>query len=258
MRLATTLSVAVVVAACAGSPESASPGQPSAATVAPAGSASPGPTATTVAPAVSSPSDQTLLITCDSSAFPVEVFDRQPTDELEIHPSATALRTVLTRYPSPEYSASGWWLATRDASSAHYVQGSGPVYVYFLIEAEGSVWGWNGRYGECTLAPDLVGHDPVTWTVDPSAQEPAADSTQIHLLITEAGCVGGRPIGDRLLDPAIVYEPDGVFVALAAVQMEEPQDCPANVPEAVTVQLREPLGGRALRGWVPPPTDSGG
>ena len=52
----------------------------------------------------------------------------------------------------------------RDASSAEYVQGSGPVYVYFLIEANGGVWGWSGRYGECTLVPDLAGHSLVTWT----------------------------------------------------------------------------------------------
>ena len=36
------------------------------------------------------------------------------------------------------------------------------------------------------------------------------------------------------------------------------QDCPANQPDQVVVRLREPLGDRALRGWVPPPTGSGG
>jgi hypothetical protein len=269
VRVIAVLLIAVLAGACAGPTSSAapfvaerqSPTPQREPTVVPQPIPEPSASPTVApipAPSRSAQAGDPLLITCDSPPFAVEIFDRPPIDELEDHPSAAVLRGVLAQGFPMEAAPSGWWRVARDASSATYLQGSGPVYLYYLIEAGPRGWAWNGRTGECTLTPDLQGQNPVTWTLDPSAPAPMATSTALNLLVTEQRCASGRPVAGRLLAPAIVYEPAAVFITFAAVpQPGDGQDCQANGPEKVTVKLREPLGDRTLRGWDPPPASGG-
>jgi hypothetical protein len=228
------------------SPSAAASSTPSPATV------TPSPIIVTLPPRAERPGDP-LLITCDSAPFPVSVFDEPPGDELEDHPSAAVLRQALTLPRDPGVGDLGWRRVYRDETSASYLTGTGPVYNYFLIEVGPTGWEWNGRYGECTFYPDLEGHTPVTWTLDPAFPGPKATSKLLHLLVLEQACASGKPVIDRLLAPAIVYEPDGVFITFAALPLPgDGQDCQGNAPDQVTVRLREPLGDRTLRGWEPP------
>jgi hypothetical protein len=214
--------------------------------------ATPSPIIVTLPPRAERPGDP-LLITCDSLPFPVSVFDEPPGDEFEDHPSAAALRQALTVPRDPGVGDLGWRRVYRDETTASYVTGTGPIYNYFLVEVGPTGWEWNGRYGDCTFRPDLVGHKPVTWVLDPAFRAPNASSNVLHLLVQERACTSGKPVSDRLLAPAVVYEPEGIFITFAALPLPgDRHDCTRTEPEAVTVRLREPLGDRALRGWEPP------
>ena len=201
-----------------------------------------------------------LSISCDSPAFSTTILDEPAKDEFEDHPSAAALRRALTLPRDPGVGDLGWWRVARDERSATYLTGAGPVYNYFVVEVGPAGWGVDRALRlSARSRRDLDGHRPVTWTLDPAFPAPTAASRQLHALVLEEACASGKPVPDRLLAPAIVYERDGVFITDAALPLPgDGQDCPANQPDQVVVRLREPLGDRALRGWVPPPTGSGG
>ena len=97
------------------------------------------------------------------------------------------------------------------------------------------------------------GLNQVEISLDPDSP-PAADQTEIALLVTERECASGQPMGDRLLDPQIVETDDRVLLVFAAAAQFGAADCQGNPSTSVTVTLSEPLGDRELldAGIFPP------
>ncbi len=122
-------------------------------------------------------------------------------------------------------------------------------------DGEGDAWRVTGFGGGCNnLAfayPDGLNQVEINSDAD---NPPAADQTEIALLVTERACASGQPMGDRLLEPQIVEEDDRVLVVFAAATNPGGAACPGNPSTPVTITLAEPLGERELldAGVFPP------
>ena len=85
----------------------------------------------------------------------------------------------------------------------------------------------------------------VDWAVDPSTDP---FSSTLVLAATERACVGGQPMGDRLVIAEVIETPTEVGVVLGT---EPPPGagftCPDNPITAVAIELDEPLGDREVR-----------
>lgn len=87
------------------------------------------------------------------------------------------------------------------------------------------------------------GAEVARWRLDPSFT-PAPESTNIPLLVSEAGCSSGRPVTGRT-ELSVRYSDSAVTIDIRVRPLEGNQTCPA-IESPFAVQLREPLGQRAL------------
>ncbi len=181
--------------------------------------------------------------------FLPSLLDQEPNAELESHPSAEALRQTIARneLETDILPKSGYWLASRDASSAQYIaRGPGaddPQFVEATFNNERATWTLAG-WGPCQPTIVLDGLSLATWTLDPELPLP-----------TERTCTGAQPMLGRLLPPSITYGAGSISLVFAARPLEGDMfTCPGNPSTRVTVELREPLGDRRLldAGLFPP------
>jgi hypothetical protein len=264
--------VLAVAAACSREVPSDSPVPPPSPQAAPTIVASPAPPAPTplptttfvplpTAPTLSAEPGGELLIACDGPPFSASVFDRPADDELEAHPAAALLRSLIVDWgPDTARVTEGWWKLADTVTQVWYLgRLSDDTYMYFRIDFGADGWTSN-RLGDCNLWPaiEIVDLSPATWELDAGAAPLEASTTTLDVLVTEVACTGGASIEDRLLQPAIVYGERTVTIIVAAVALDDGGDCPANPAAPLRVELREPLGDRGLRGWEPPPEGTGG
>ncbi len=198
--------------------------------------------------------------------FLPSMLDQEPTAELESHPSAEALRQTLAQngQETDMLPKSGYWLVSRDASSAQYIArspgagGEHPQFVEATFNNEGGgPWTLAG-WGQCRPTIVLDGLSLATWTLDPALPLPDASATSFTALVTERTCTGAQPMLGRLLPPSITYGAESISLVFAARPLEgEMFTCPGNPSTRVTVELSEPLGGRRLLdGGLFPPRDA--
>lgn len=193
--------------------------------------------------------------------FLSSLLDQEPNAELESHPSAEALRqTIREGQEADVLPAAGYWLVSRDASSAQYIArgpgGVAPPFVDATLNNEGGAWKLAG-WGQCQPTIVLDRLSVATWTLDPELPPPDAGTTTFTALVTERACTGGQPMLGRLLPPSITYGADTVSLVFAATPLAGDMfECPGNPSTRVTVELREALGDRRLvDGAFFPPAD---
>jgi hypothetical protein len=75
---------------------------------------------------------------------------------------------------------------------------------------------------------------------------PDPGSSEVHLLVTEVACAGGRPADGRVTLERLVEHEDRVELVIGVEAPEGDQTCPSNPPTPFTVELDEPLGDRIL------------
>jgi len=192
--------------------------------------------------------------------FLPSLLDQEPNAELEPHPSAEALRQTISKN-EPETDIlpkSGYWLASRDASSAQYIArspgGADPQFLEATFNNEGATWTLAG-WGQCQPTIVLDGLSLATWALDPALPLPDASATSFTALVTERTCTGAQPMLGRLLPPSITYGADSISLVFAARPLEGDMfTCPGNPSTRLTVELREPVGDRRLldAGLFPP------
>lgn len=144
-----------------------------------------------------------------------------------------------------------WWLLELTDERATVISPNGSSFTSVSLEFTRAGWAVSGLSGanDCDVRRVLPpGLNSVEWELDPEFPTPTADSTDLHLLVTELGCAGGREMGDQLLGPQVVETDDAVRVAFAVIPPEgSAQECPGNPLAAVTVELSAPLGDRDIR-----------
>lgn len=111
-------------------------------------------------------------------------------------------------------------------------------------------WKWDGARtgGPCPLRTSILETlNEVEWRIDSAAEPLTPASTTVAVLVTERNCVGGQPMGDRLLGPEIVMTESAVLLAFAAEPPPgDAHECPGNPEQPVVVELPEPLGDREV------------
>ena len=112
-----------------------------------------------------------------------------------------------------------------------------------------SAWtfGGGGSLGTpCTVYTAMpAGLGEVPWSVDP-AHEASASDTELHLLVHEAACASGQPMGGRLLGPRVMETPAEVRITFGVVPLDGAQTCQGNPDQQVVVSLSSPLGERTV------------
>ncbi|WP_129784760.1 hypothetical protein [Promicromonospora panici] len=116
----------------------------------------------------------------------------------------------------------------------------------WVDETEEGGEGWQLlRHGDCALRYDLGGLGDAIVALDPD-NPPDAASSQVHLLITEIECAGGKPADGRVTLERLAQLEDRVELVIGVETPEGDQTCPSNPPTPFTVELDEPLGDRTL------------
>lgn len=208
------------------------------------------------APTMSSESGGELLIACDGPPFSTSLFDQPADAESNPHPAAAYFRSMDVESVGMYAPVTeGWWMMPDTPTQVWFLaRFSDEWFVYYRVDFGAEGWTSN-RSGECTLTPASPRQDlsDATWELDPEGAPLDASSTTVDVLVTERVCTGGATLADRLLRPAVIYGPESVMVIVGATLDGGPVECPADLDVPLRVMLREPLGDRTVRGWVPPP-----
>lgn len=92
--------------------------------------------------------------------------------------------------------------------------------------------------------------EPADWRL---ASTPSNADTELKLLVNERGCAGGKSAEGRI-EVSVEYRTDAVIVTVGVRPPDGGQFCQGNPDTPYTVQLVEPVAGRALLdGGLEPP-----
>lgn len=224
-----------------------------------AGCGEPGPTGSNAGqPSATAPPAETgLAYTCGGEIrFDPAVLNGPAGAEAQPGPAFDELRRVLA--DSPDLPPAGWIVIGATPERVEFVApGQGDELSWVAVGQAGGTWSAEG-WGGCRPHAALDGLNLAEWWLDPDAPRPGPDDTTFDAVVTERECASGKPMGARLQPPLIRYQADAVILVFGAVPPPgQAQECPSNPPSRVTVELREPLGERALLdGSVFPPADA--
>lgn len=193
------------------------------------------------------------LVECMGAQFRLSALDAPADFEHADGELADALREELATAPEGmpgTNTETGWRVLSQDDETALLAAGTPPhEYISFNRENDGWVWSGSGGGGEpCdprrAVPEGVVG---VEWWLDANHPMPGPPATEIHVLISPRECTNGEPVGDRLLEPQLEVTDEEIVVGLAAEPLPPRfYHCPGIPPEAVTIELPEPLGHRVV------------
>lgn len=101
----------------------------------------------------------------------------------------------------------------------------------------------------CAASPTASpspGFGPATWALDPAFPSPAANSTELHILVWERACASGSAATGRMSTPRIEYAAGTVTITVEVRGLLGIQECPGNQATPLAVQLTEAIGDRTL------------
>lgn len=203
-------------------------------------------------------------LTCDGRTFPAAGVNARTGAEKASGPEFDALRATITKFADAFPGSSDWtWrLAGRDDTGAIFLahtDAMGPPG-WVSIEVTVDVSGWKPlNMGQCDPHVVLSAEfGPATWALDPAFPTPAADTSELHILVWELACSGGSPATGRISAPVVQYTSAAVTITIGVrpllVAPGEAITCPGPPGTPAILRLSEPLGKRTLLdgGVVPP------
>lgn len=119
--------------------------------------------------------------------------------------------------------------------------------IEWVDETEEGGEGWQlWQNGDCALRYDLGGLGDAIVALDPD-NPPDAASSQVHLLVTEVACAGGKAADGRVTLEHLAQLDDRVELVIGVeAPPGDAQTCQSNPPTPFTVELDDPLGDRTL------------
>ena len=211
-------------------------------------------------PPTGTPLTDETLVTCGGRmTFLASGLDAPTGAEKASGPEFDALRAAFAMFAGPYPDAADWsWrLAGRDDSGAIFLARTSVSGAtgWMSIEVARDSGGWHPlTIGGCNLHVVLSSaFEAATWLLDPAFPPPAADATELHVLVRERACSGFVPATGRISDPTIQYAPETVTVTIGVRPLGGVATCPG-IPDTPTlVHLTEPLGDRILLDGGPYP-----
>ena len=145
----------------------------------------------------------------------------------------------------------GWWAA--------WWPGSKRATKVESLDASGAVTATTTPTGE--VESRLV---TATWWLDPAAPPPAAGVATVKVLVRENACSSGTSGAERVDPPDMSFSETAITVRVDIRRRAGGQDCQGTPPFPFTLELPEPVGGRALldastrppRDATKPPSDT--
>lgn len=86
------------------------------------------------------------------------------------------------------------------------------------------------------------------------AADPRPEDQTLPLLVNEIECASGQSADGRIATPEVEYRQDAVVITMRVERRSDSEDCPSNPDTPYNLELREPVGTRALLdgGQTPP------
>jgi hypothetical protein len=193
------------------------------------------------------------LMTCGGRPFPESALVSRPAGIDVAGPDvAAALREAFAIYVDiyGDLSNRPWVLAAQDDFGATFLASQGDRWLQAPVFAGKADW-VPGTIDSCV--PHEFGssdYGQAAWRLDPDFAEPTAESTEIHVLVTEQACASGSSPASRLVPPMVSYSSRELTIQMG-VRGLGMATCPGNPALPVTVVLPEPLGDRDLVGDSP-------
>ena len=206
------------------------------------------PTEPEVAQAVEAVPPQEQLVTCGGHLFPASVLADPGTEDVPAD-LADALHAAVAYWSPelPELTQVVWRLAYRDDATAQFIGKLGGSWATVDLVRDSRGWRPDGMGAGCQPGgPGIEGAGSATWVFDPDYALPTADSTVLHVLITEGACSGGIPAFGRIVPPVVVYGTDTLTLTVGVRPVGGIATCPGNPPTPATVVLPRPLGDRVV------------
>lgn len=203
-------------------------------------------------------------LTCDGRTFPAAGLNAPTGAEEASGPEFDALRATIAKFADAFPGSSDWtWrLAGRDDTGAIFLAQTDamgpPGWVSIEVAADAS--GWKPlNMGQCDPHVVLSAEfGPATWALDRAFPTPAADTSELHILVWERACSGGSPATGRISAPVVQYTSAAVTITIGVRPLQaapgEAITCPGPPGTPAILRLSEPLGKRTLLdgGVVPP------
>jgi hypothetical protein len=200
-----------------------------------------------------------LGLTCaDGLVFHPALLESPGHAETDPDAAAQALRVYLAEIGFGSHPQTGWVRTAQSVDKAQFIAQDPDGDRWFVLAFVTRQGNW--RLDDASKCqPEIVppaGANRAEWRLDPAFPAPAAGDRQIHVLINELACASGQSPEGRVLPPIIASSPAAMTIAILVTSEPGGQDCPSNPDFALTIDLPEPLGGRALLdGGVFPPRD---
>lgn len=142
--------------------------------------------------------------------------------------------------------STGWIRAVQTEDIVLFVApGRATPWSMVKVQRRDGIWGFDAS-GQCRLQPELpAGLVLAVFRLAPSA-EIGPDATTVELLVTETACNSGEDARGRIRVLDIIPAAETVTVLLGVVPRPGDHACPSNPETPFTLELPEPLGGRAL------------
>jgi hypothetical protein len=147
----------------------------------------------------------------------------------------------------------GWILAVSDIYGATFIADRGDTWLEVGVFPGKKKWS-PGVIDYCSPRPlRLADGGAVDIYLDPAYPQPGASATELHVLVHETACTGGRSPAGWMLPAVATYGETTLALAIHTRTDARIATCPGNPTLPVTVILPEPLGERELRGISEPP-----
>jgi len=197
--------------------------------------------------------DDLGLLTCGGRPFLGSALDARPRGIGGPGAEFAALREDLEIYVDIYGDLSGlpWTLAEKDAFGATFLARQGDRWLEAPVFAGKEDW-IPGTIDDCIpreFGPEDYGE--AEWRLDPNFPEPTSESIEIHVLVTESACAGGKPPYGRVTPPLVSYSANNLDMTIGVRHGGGLATCPSNPSLPVTIVLPEPIGDRALEGGSP-------
>ena len=144
-------------------------------------------------------------LTCgDPPAFPASRLEGEAVAQDATGAAAEGLRSLLASDAS--MPTSGWHRVAESADEVRFVSEPAEEDLRWQadLHRDGAIWE-PSEWGQCELTPYRDGFEPADWQ---PAGPVVPGAKRLRLAVTERGCAGGEPPGDRL-QPAEVVEASG-------------------------------------------------
>jgi hypothetical protein len=186
------------------------------------------------------------LYSCGGNSFTASALEGPKGARAEDHPANRKFNRLLRRNnPYTPNPGTGWRRVYLSDSHAEFVaEWPEGRYQFVELNRKSDGWQWSGS-GDCKPLAETDRAHGGSFTL-PDDDAPSPFDTAIRLLVDELNCHGFDVPPAEDIHPEIIYGNENVIVIIRIDSPKGWATCPRPPPFPYTLELKEPLGERAL------------